>query len=103
MQQTIISEHCKMSVEMTNMVREKAKASAIKFQLDQVLELGMVMGHGPSGSHSPTKPLNFLVQNCIRLEPSPFRARPLDFLIQNLRPFTTPSKDEGLSTDEHLS
>ena len=40
--------------------------------------------------HSPTKPLNFLVQNCIRLEPGLFRPRPLDFLVQNIGPFTTP-------------
>ena len=25
--------------------------------------LGVVMGHGPSGLFSPTKPLNYLVQN----------------------------------------
>ena len=37
----------------------------------------------------PTRPLNFLVQNCIRLEPDPFRTQPLDFLVQNVGPFTT--------------
>ena len=35
-------------------------------------------------------PLNYLVQNYIRLEPGPFRARPLHFLVQNVGPFTTP-------------
>ena len=39
--------------------------------------------------HSPTRSLNYLVQNCIRLEPDPFSTRPLDFLVQNVGPFTT--------------
>ena len=41
--------------------------------------------------HSPSRPLNFLAQNCIRLEPGSSRARRLDFLVQNVGPFTTPS------------
>ena len=42
-------------------------------------------------SSQPNKTLDILAQNYIRLEPSPFRSRPLDFLVQNFRPFTTPS------------
>ena len=41
--------------------------------------------------HSPIQSLNFLAQNCIKLEPGPFNARPLHFLGQNLWPFTTPT------------
>ena len=54
------------------------------------------IGRGDNGPwpqwhlHSPTRPLNYLVQNCIRLEPGSFRARPLDFLVQNFGSFTTP-------------
>ena len=39
-------------------------------------------GNGPWPQwplHNPTRPLNFLAQNCIRLEPSPFTARALRF------------------------
>ena len=32
-----------------------------------------------------------VAKNYIRLEPGPFRARSLDFLLQNIRPFTTPT------------
>ena len=38
----------------------------------------------------PNKILKFLAQNCIRLEPGPFRVWPLDFLVQNIELFTTP-------------
>ena len=49
--------------------------------------LGVVMGHWPYWVlHSPTRLLNYLAQNCIRLEISPFSARPLDLLVQNLEP-----------------
>ena len=58
-------------------------------------------GNGPWPQwplHSPTMPLNYLVQNCIKLESGLFRARSLNFLIQNLRPFTIPTytmSDDG--------
>ena len=42
-------------------------------------------------SSQSTRPLNFLVQNCIRLESGLFKTRPLDFLVQNIGPFTTPT------------
>ena len=41
--------------------------------------------------YSPIKSLNYLVQNCLRLEPVPFKTRPLNFLFQNIGPFTTPT------------
>jgi len=52
--------------------------------------------------HSPTRSLNYLVQNCIRLQPGPFRARPLDFLVQNFGPFTTPSQTAENENDGYL-
>ena len=53
----------------------------------------VVMGQGPSGLFTAfSRPLNFLAQNCIRLESSSFRVRPLDFLVQNFRSFTTFNK-----------
>ena len=39
----------------------------------------------------PNKTLKFLVQKYICLEPGPFRARSLNFLVQNVGPFTTPT------------
>ena len=42
-------------------------------------------------SSQPNKALKFLVQKYIYLEPGPFRARSLDFLVQNVGPFTTPT------------
>jgi len=47
--------------------------------------------------------LNFLVQNYIRLEPGFFRARPLDFLVQNVGPFTTPRCGTQGSTGKQLT
>jgi len=38
------------------------------FEGESVSALGVVMGHGPGPLHSPTWPLNILVQNCIGLE-----------------------------------
>jgi len=55
-------------------------------------DLGVVMGHGPSGLFTAQLgPYIFLSQNCIRLESGPFRARPLDNRSQILRSFTTPT------------
>ena len=42
-------------------------------------------------SSQSNKLLSFLAQNCIRLESNLFRIRLLDFLIQNIRPVTTPT------------
>ena len=40
-------------------------------------------------SSQPNKTLKFLAQYCIKLEPNPFRARPLNILVQNLSLFIT--------------
>ena len=54
----------------------------------------------PAAIGAGHSPLNFLSQNCIRLKLykikiRPFRVRPLNFLIQNVRPFTTPTQPQG--------
>ena len=55
-------------------------------------DLGVVMGHGPSGLFTAQLgPYIFLAQNCIRLESGLFKARSLNFIVQNVGPFTTPT------------
>ena len=53
------------------------------------------MDHGPNALFTIlVGSLFFLAQNWIRLEPDPFRARPLDYLGKKLRPFTTLAPSE---------
>ena len=53
----------------------------------------MVTDHCPSNLFTiQLGPYIYLAQNCIRLEPDPLRAHPLDYLSQILRPFTTPMR-----------
>jgi len=52
--------------------------------------VGVVMGQGPSGLFTILLgPYTFLAQNCIGLEPGPFRAWSLNYLSHISRPFTT--------------
>ena len=45
------------------------------------LYLGVVTDHGPCGLFAiQLGPYIILAQNCIILDPGPFRARPLDYL-----------------------
>jgi len=55
------------------------------------LHVGVVTDHGSSGLFIiQLGPYTFLIQYCIRLEPGPFRASPLDYRSQISRPSTTP-------------
>ena len=64
-------------------------AATLDLQGSASAYVGVVIGHGLVVSSQPNKTL---VQNCIRLEPGSFRTRLLDFLVQNLEPFTTPKR-----------